>query len=168
MKTYILDIIPRIDKFSKQLDNIQLLTDKSWVLLDDINNSKRVFIFKRNKQLIISTNGLVEKGNWEFINKDSLLIETEGLRLLFKHGFIDDIVLALKLDSKSEYALFVNENKSTIASVDSATNYLKQKYIFGYSETKEETSNKKDNTTKLVNFILIIGFIAIIFLGLVL
>jgi hypothetical protein len=35
MKTYLLDIIPKIQRFSKKLDNITLLADKEWVLIDE-------------------------------------------------------------------------------------------------------------------------------------
>ena len=35
MKTFILDIIPKIQGFSKKLDNIAILTNKNWIILDD-------------------------------------------------------------------------------------------------------------------------------------
>ncbi len=44
MKTYILDIIPRIQKFSQKLDNTTLLTNQHWVLIDGINSNKNVYI----------------------------------------------------------------------------------------------------------------------------
>ncbi len=55
MKTFFADIIPKIQKFSKKLDDITKLTNRQWVSLDVINN-KRVFIFRTNGQLLISNN----------------------------------------------------------------------------------------------------------------
>ena len=40
MKTFIADIIPRIQKFSQKLDNTTLLTNQHWVVVDEITNSK--------------------------------------------------------------------------------------------------------------------------------
>ena len=38
MKTYISDIIPKIQRFSQKLDNLTLLTNQHWVVIDDIMN----------------------------------------------------------------------------------------------------------------------------------
>ena len=40
MKTYLSDIIPKIQKFSEKLDNLTLLTNKHWVIIDNIENKK--------------------------------------------------------------------------------------------------------------------------------
>lgn len=109
MKTYLLDLIPKLRKYSKQLDDTTILTNKHWVLLGEDGN-KTVYIFRKiNNQLLISQNGLIEKANWEHIGNGSIMIDLKGNSYLFKHGFIDDAVLALKLDGTNEYALFINE-----------------------------------------------------------
>ncbi len=61
MRTFIADIIPKIQRFSQQLDNITLLTNQHWVVIDGIQEGKSVYIFRINGELIISTNGRVEK-----------------------------------------------------------------------------------------------------------
>lgn len=61
MKTFIADIIPRIQKYSQKLDNLTLLTNQHWVVVDEITNSKTVYIFRPNNELLISKNGKVEK-----------------------------------------------------------------------------------------------------------
>lgn len=75
MKTYIADIIPKIQRFSEKLDNISLLTNQHWVAIDNIQNSKTVYIFRVNNDLLISTNGKVEKAKWEYLGNRSLLID---------------------------------------------------------------------------------------------
>lgn len=131
MKTFILDIIPKIQRFSQKLDNITTLTNKHWVIIDDNIEKKVVYIFReKENQLLISENGSIEKGNWEYLGNNSLLIDKKEGSYLFKHGFIDDYILALKLDGKEEYALLVNEQKfdATLNSLDSIITFLTNTY----------------------------------------
>lgn len=112
MKTFLLDIIPKIQRFSQKLDNLTVLTNTHWVVIDEELNRKVVFIFReKDNQLLISENGKIEKGTWEYLGNNSLLIDRNEGSYLFKHGFIDDTVLALKVDGKEEYALLINEYK---------------------------------------------------------
>ena len=131
MKTYIADIIPRLSKFSKQLDNLTLLTEQHWVALDIISRQKRVYIFRRNNELLVSTGGQVERGKWEFIGKNSLLLDIDNAAYLLRHGFFDENILALKVDSKEEYAIFVNESKfdRELNSIQAINDFLQEKYF---------------------------------------
>jgi hypothetical protein len=132
MRTFILDIIPKIKKYSVKLDKITALTNTHWVVIDDALNKKIVFIFReKNNQLLISDNGRIEKGTWEYLGYNSLLIDKSDGSYLFKHGFIDDHVLALKIDGKEEYALLVNEEQfdENLNSLPAVLNFLNQTYI---------------------------------------
>jgi hypothetical protein len=131
MKTYIADIIPRLKNFSNKLDNLTLLTNQHWVLIDDINNHKIVYIFRANNELLISQNGRVEKAKWEYLGNNSLLIDRKEDSYLFKHGFFDQNILALKVDSKEEYAFLVNENNydGELNSLFKVIDFLTKKYI---------------------------------------
>lgn len=131
MRTYISDIIPRIQKFSQKLDNLTLLTNQHWVIIDDIDKTKNVYIFRQNNELLISQNGKVEKAKWEYLGHNSLLIDRKGESYLFKQGFFDENILALKIDSKDEYAFLVNETKfdKELNSSLSVIEFLNRKYI---------------------------------------
>jgi hypothetical protein len=131
MKTFILDIFPKIQRFSEKLDNSTLLTNQHWVCIDNILNNKTVYIFRINSELLISTNGKVEKAKWEYLGNKSLLIDIKENSYLFKHGFFDQNILALKVDSKEEYAIFVNENKyeGELNNIDRISDFLKTKYL---------------------------------------
>ena len=111
MQTFIAEIIPKLQKFSKKLDDLTLLTNQHWVVLDELENAKNVYIFRSNNELLISSNGKVEKGKWEYLGNNSLLIDRKEDSYLFKHGFFDENVMALKIDGKEEYAFLVNENR---------------------------------------------------------
>ncbi len=132
MKTFLLDLIPKIQRYSKKLDDISVLTGKHWILLGG-DTTKTVYIFRSsNNQLIISKNGRIEKAKWEHIGKDSIIVDVRDESFLFKHGFIDDSVLALKLDGTNEYALFINEKRfeEFLDSIEKAISFLEENYLF--------------------------------------
>jgi hypothetical protein len=149
MKTYLSDIIPKIQRFSKKLDDITNLTNQHWVIVDDLMNSKSIYIFRSNNELLISQNGKVEKAKWEYLGNNSLLIDKKDSSLLFKHGFMDENILALKIDSKEEYAFLVNENKyeGELNSISNILNFLTKKYL---AEQKLIPSiNEKTNVNEI-------------------
>ena len=131
MRTFIADIIPKIQRFSHRLDDLTKLTNQHWVSLGDINQTKRVFIFRANNQLLISDNGIVEKGSWEYLGNQSLLLDTKTESYLLKHGFFDENVIALKLDSTDSYAFFVNETKyhGELNNISDVLKFLENKYL---------------------------------------
>ena len=131
MKTFLSQIIPSIAQYSNRLDNLTILTNQHWVVIDEIQNSKSVYIFRTNNQLLISRDGKVTKGKWELIGDTTLLIDVGDESYLMKHGFLDDAVLALKMDGKEEYAFFVNEKKALgeLNSHLQITDFLSSKYL---------------------------------------
>ena len=139
MKTYILDIIPRIQKFSQKLDNLTILLNKHWVILDEESSRKSVLIFReKDNQLLISNDGIIEKGNWEYLGNNSLLIDRNDGSYLFKHGFIDDYILALKVDGKEEYALLVNEQwfGKQLKNLAETLSFLNKEYLVDKKENE--------------------------------
>lgn len=131
MKTFLSDIFPKIQRYSEKLDNLTLLTNQHWVSIDGISSSKTVYIFRTSNELLVSTNGKVEKAQWEYLGNKSLLIDQKTDSYLFKHGFFDENILALKVDSSEEYAVFVNENKydGELNSIERVFDFLKRKYL---------------------------------------
>jgi len=131
MQTYLSDIIPSISRYSKQLNDETLLTSRHWVVIDEIANRKNIYIFRKNRDLLISTNGLVEKGKWDYLGNDKILIEQNGKAFLFRHGFFENDFLALKIDGGDEYAFLVNEKKfdENLNTVLAIHTFLTKKYI---------------------------------------
>lgn len=110
MQTFATDIIPKIQRFSQRLDDLTLLMNQHWVAVDELSAEKRVYIFRPNNELLISVNGKVIRAKWEYLGFQSLLLELNEGVFLFKHSFLNKGILAFKLDSKEEYAFFINEN----------------------------------------------------------
>lgn len=149
MKTYFSDIIPKIRRFSQELDNLTLLTNQHWVVIDDIDKRKNVYIFRQNNELLISQNGRVEKAKWEYLGHNSLLIERKDESFLFKHGFFDENILALKLDGTEGYAFMVNETRydKELNSIETIVEFLNEKYIA--DPTGALPGNKQPNKNHL-------------------
>lgn len=156
MKTYIASIIPKINKFSRKLDDVALLTEKHWIVIDELSNSKYVYIFRNNSELLISRNGLVEKGKWEYLGNNSILIENNDGVFLFRHGFFDSNILALKIDGKEEYAFLINETlfDKYLNSIEAILKFLKNEYLdlvpnyqknnFPYNQEIEYRTNEEE------------------------
>lgn len=131
MKTFFSDLIPKVSRYSDKLDNLTLLTDQHWVSLGELSDTKVVYIFRPNGDLLISRNGIVEKARWEYLGHKSLLLETKAENYLFKQDFNDGNVLALRVDSKDLYAFLINESKfnSELNSMEAVNYFLKSKYL---------------------------------------
>lgn len=89
------------------------ILNKSWILVNDENDQKISYRFREtNKELLISVDGNAKKGEWELLEDgNSIYISADEIRRTFKYSFIDDTVLALKLDNNnSEFIIFFNEN----------------------------------------------------------
>lgn len=131
MKTFFSDIIPKIKRYSEKLDNLTLLMNNHWVIIDEINTTKYVYIFRDNSELLIVKDGVVEKGKWQYLGNNSLLIDRNEMSFLFRHGFLDSNVLILKVDGREEYAFMINESKfeQEINTLSKVLNLLENQYL---------------------------------------
>jgi len=134
MKYYLSDLLPRIKKFSASLDQTAILVDKPWVVCDNEDGFQKL-IFRRDGSLLLSENGSVSDGKWEYLPEaQSMLIDYgKGIKKLYRHQFMDEAVLALKIDgprinASSDYFLLANEN---IIPDLNAKAFLKEKYLSG-------------------------------------
>jgi hypothetical protein len=151
MKTYLLDIIPKIKRYSQKLDNHSLLSNQHWILFNNMDNSKNVWIFTDDNNLLISKDGIVEKGKWKLIDIDTIFIETSEDSLLLRNGFLDKNLLVLKLDGQIEYAFFINEtlSKNTFSSLDDIFDYLKGDYSNeGNTKLQTKTPSAEDGPSQ--------------------
>ena len=130
MKSYITDLLPRLQKYSARLDNLSLFTDHPWVQIDDSGN-RTVFIFrKEGNELLISQNGEVGTSTWEYLDyMNSLLVEIGDKCRLYNQGFLDDSVMILRQDGQQDYLLLVNENKINPNNPEQIFARLNQKYL---------------------------------------
>ena len=122
-----------LNHFTKLLSNITLslkkkniLINKPWVLIDADGNMQK-FIFKQDKGFLLSRNGLVSYGSWDYFPEArSLLIDTKEDKILLNEYFIDHNVLILKRDgTNNELFALANENALTYFEIPDYLNSLK-------------------------------------------
>ena len=126
MKKYINNLIPRLREHSESLDRKELFIDIPWVFIDESLQQQK-YIFKRDGSLIMSLNGKVTIGTWEYLSAArSLLIDRVEEKILLNQHFIDAAVMVLKRDGSSN-ELFYFANEIQIPDLD-IVNYLKRLY----------------------------------------
>lgn len=110
MKLYINKLLPRLIEFSESLDKKEIFVEIPWVIVDD-NLKQHKYIFKRNGDLIMSLNGQVSIGKWEYLSAArSLLIDRIQDKILLNQNFIAPAVMVLKKDGlKDENLILANE-----------------------------------------------------------
>jgi len=65
MLDYIKNLLPRLQQYSKTLDHIELFVDQPWILRFG-TGERYLYIFQRGGNLVVTINGIVTKGNWEY------------------------------------------------------------------------------------------------------
>ena len=132
MRDYISTILPRIQQYSKQLNDEANFVEIPWAFLDEAG-AKVIYIFRRNNELLVSRYGDVATGRWEYLPVvQSLLIEYQGSKRLYNQGFLDKAVMVLRKDGTEE--LFALGNSQIVADLN----------IAGYLET--EIGRERDDS----------------------
>lgn len=126
LKLYLNNLIPRLKEFSNNLDKKEFFIEIPWVVVDD-NLNQQKYIFKRDGELIMSLNGQVTIGKWEYLSSAiSLLIDRTQDKILLNQNFIDSAVMILKKDGlKEDYFMLANEILLPDLNI---TDYLKKIY----------------------------------------
>jgi hypothetical protein len=131
MKTHLSDILPRLKKYSQSLDQTAMLVDKPWVV-NAGNNEYQKLIFKRDGTVLLSRNGNLTDGKWEYISgANALVIDYGSNKILYRHSYFDEAVLALQKDGpikeNDDSQVLLLANEITIPDAN-AIMYLKKKY----------------------------------------
>lgn len=105
------NIIPRLVKFSKQIDKMENFVDKTWIYIDHVGNNHEYY-FMRDYRLIMSLNGTAITGKWELLPDGKLLIDRVTDKIILKNQFIDDALMILqKSSSEDDPFILVDEKK---------------------------------------------------------
>lgn len=131
MRVFLKNISGQLKQFSKSLDKKSILIDQPWALIDDEFEMQKL-IFKKNGELIMSKNGNVTTGSWEYLaTANSLLLDRGEDKILCKEEFIDEAVLILKLDgTDSRFFALANENILPNLNIQSYLQKLRRAKLF--------------------------------------
>ena len=129
MKEYLSHLLPRLIEFNYSLDRKELFIEQPWVYIDE-NRNKHQYIFRRDGKLIISLNGEVRVGSWEYISAtDGLLLDLGTDKDLWKHRFIDKGVLLLRKDNLFDDSLLLVNQK--VVADQNVEKYIRNLLITG-------------------------------------
>jgi len=111
MKDLLKYYVSSLSHATQTLKKKSILVEKPWALVDNEGAIQKL-IFRRDKKLVLSKNGVVTEGSWDYYSEArSLFIDRGTDKLLLNEQYIDDSVLILKKDgSDSEFFTFANEN----------------------------------------------------------
>ena len=131
MLKYINHIFKNLSNYSKKIDDVTLFQNQKWINIDEIGTRKKLFIFRPDNKLLVSINGNVKKGLWEYIDSTTILVELDNEPILLRHSFIDDEFLILNQDSTENYVLFIkeNDNLKSLNTIELIKQYLENKYL---------------------------------------
>ena len=150
METNLSVLIPRVRKLSQKFDNTSLILSHHWVLVDKINSKKKLYIFRKNKELLISEDGQVDIASWRYLGKNTLLVENNTVKNLYKHGFFDQNLIAIKIRDDENYSFFVDEEKFDhgLNSENKIAKYLYDKYLNNTIKKKVTRRKRKSYSNK--------------------
>ena len=150
METNLSVLIPRVRKLSQKFDDTSLILSHHWVLVDEINSKKKLYIFRKNKELLISEDGQVDIASWRYLGKNTLLVENNTEKNLYKHGFFDQNLIAIKIRDDENYSFFVDEEKIDhgLNSENKIAKYLYDKYLNNTIKKKVTRRKRKSYSNK--------------------
>lgn len=112
MRTYVLDILNRYKRYNENLDIKTFLCNKSWSVFND-GYYKEVYIFQENGSLILSINGKVNNGSWQYITANKSIIISSHEQSYMLHPYIfDNLIFVLQQDGTDNYVFMIDEAQS--------------------------------------------------------
>lgn len=109
MKTYVLEAIKRIKRFSEKFDVSTTLCDKTWVVFND-TGERELYIFQPDGTTFITKNGVGIKGKWHWVSANqSLIINKDDNVIMLHPEYIDKTILALNIDGTNKMAFLIEE-----------------------------------------------------------
>ena len=134
MKAFLFNSLNRFRRYSEELDTMaeirQCLCGKAWLMFND-SGDKEVYIFQEDGRLIISINGNITRGSWEYLSvNNSIAISASNQAYMVHPAFLDNILFALQVDGTENYAFLIDQNNAqdfAPRSLDDLHEYFRQK-----------------------------------------
>lgn len=144
MKTFLLNSVQSLKNYSQKLDAQEVLYNKSWEVFNE-SGDKELMIFSASQELLISSNGIVQKGRWELLDISNMIIDAGDKSYLLNASYIEDNLMALKLDGTNEFIIMIEADKkinSSLNSIESIENYLLNKHLQIVEKARKEEEEK--------------------------
>ena len=113
MKAFLFDLIGKARRTSQSLDIKAILCNKVWRAFTD-TDEKEVHIFMEDGSLVISQDGVVEMGKWQFIPANQSLVITGNGQTLLVYPVVCNNVLVLVQDGKNLCSFLLDDTKAEL------------------------------------------------------
>ena len=151
MKTYILDSLNRLKRFGENLDAKTILCNKSWQIFND-TGEKELYIFQDNGDILLSTNGIVSQGKWQYISANkSILISVKENSYMLHPSFSINNIMAMNLDGTERYMLMIEEQSLLALQLKSLEDLNQYLLSIENTEKQKEQKHEEDNLQKEAN-----------------
>ena len=141
MEQYIKNIIPNIQQYGKKLSQKENFVNKTWLLVNNDNDFIQ-YTFKKNYELIISTNGDAIRGKWDILTQTKILVESTNETIQFENLFLNqDIIVLLKPSINEELFILINEES------------IKDKNPLQYLEKLQKNDNNEEEDWSILLYI---------------
>lgn len=145
MQAFLQSILPRLQRYSKQLNDEANFVEVPWAYLDE-DGVKITYLFRRSNELLVTRQGEVATGKWEYLpSMQSLLIEYDGKRRMYNQGFLDKAVLLLRKEG--------TEKMFTLANLRLLPDLNIENYLLQQIETVEKKDSSSEQKTSLKVFV---------------
>ncbi|MBD3584056.1 hypothetical protein [Flavobacterium selenitireducens] len=104
--------INKAKKFAQKTVTKSYLTGCTWMLINNTDEKNILFTFRLNNELLITIDGIVEKGNYELIVDNNSILLTRG-NITEHYNIVnvqDDFIFLNKMSSQKVLA-FANQTK---------------------------------------------------------
>lgn len=125
-------IIPTISEKASKLVDVSLLIEKSWFFLNDFStDTKVIYLFSHDNELLISKNGVVSIGKWKSVvhSTSSLLLTIDSNIIFYNIIFLNFEYLILQQDGTSKYLFFAKQEKYSFCDNIDSFNLVIENYI---------------------------------------
>ena len=138
------NIIPeRLLQNEQSLDVPSILCERVWEVFND-EGVKQVLIFKSNGDLLISTDGDVSNGSWNFISSNqALIISSKDGGKMYHPVYLDGTIFAFQLDGKKDTLFLIDEKDHCFDTIDELKEYYYSKELVLNKEVKDKEEEEK-------------------------
>lgn len=109
MKTYLINKLQNISTLNHSLDLLSIIKASEWIIFNEDKEVIEKFLFVDNENILVSTNGKTSDIKWKYISmSESLLIDDDINKYLFKIIKYDKNIIVLNIDSTNKYSFLIN------------------------------------------------------------
>lgn len=109
MKTYLINKLQNISTLNHSLDLLSIIKASEWIIFNEDKDVIEKFLFVDNENILVSTNGKTSDIKWKYISmSESLLIDDDINKYLFKIIKYDKNIIVLNIDSTNKYSFLIN------------------------------------------------------------